>query len=92
MHSLFTSVFFSVKHSLERIQNGSKFDNFRLGFQGHLCGGAIISKWQLLTAAHCVHNKKKENWFILVGSANASELYYGSSRLNDNSLNVHKVT
>ena len=78
--------------SLERIKNGSKFDNFRLGFQGPLCGGAIISKWQFLMAAHCVDNKTKEDWFIHVGSANASELCYSSSRLNDNSLNVHKVT
>ena len=80
--------------SLERIKNGSKFDDFRLGFQGPLCGGAIISKWQFLMAAHCVHiyDKKKEDWFILVGSANASELYHSSGRLNGNSLNVHKVT
>ena len=35
--------------------------------------------------------RKKGDWFILVGSANASELYYNSSRLNDNSLNVHKA-
>ena len=68
-------------------------NDFSLGSYLHICGGAIISKWQFLTAAHCFDKKKKkEKWLALVGSANSSVLHYGSSLLKDNSLNVHKVT
>ena len=33
-----------------------------------ICSGAIINKWQFLTAAHCVYQKDMNKWRIVSGT------------------------
>lgn len=37
---------------------------------GHFCGCAIISSKWILSAAHCINRKNKDNLFLIVGTNN----------------------
>ena len=45
----------------------------------------------MLTAAHCVYNRKKSDWLILAGTANARILHEENSVGDGNSFKTYKV-
>lgn len=60
---IFRRTFCKLFSGQARIVGGSEappeFGRFHASLQNvnglHVCGGAVVSKWHIVTAAHCVH-------------------------------------
>lgn len=61
------------------------FSKQKMNYQ-HYCGGSIISECFIVTAAHCIAERKKEDIAILVGTA---DLETGGQRHYIRDCRVH---
>ncbi|CAG4926650.1 unnamed protein product [Colias eurytheme] len=57
------------------------------GTEYHFCGGSIIGKKWILTAAHCVQDRNLDSYEIVVGS---NKLSSGGTRYKVESVIIHK--
>ncbi|KOB77421.1 Uncharacterized protein OBRU01_04191 [Operophtera brumata] len=68
----------------------SRFGLFHVSLQNlsgdHVCGGAVVSRWHIVTAAHCLYGAEPDYIKVLVGTTNLNK---GGIKHDTASISIH---